>query len=140
MFSSYILSTSTDFIPFITKFGIYGNGIDKVRQYSYGRTIRVLCGSSVSGVSIDWYFSNGTKVGITNRQLREAHYANGTAVLEIGLGRRLNLCDAGTYVCVANKSDGGEHRREFILVINCKPDIIPTLPSVTIPSYSQKTG
>ena len=66
------------------------------------RSINVFCGSRVSNIQIDWYFPNGTKVGIANRRVREGHYPNGTTVLQIGLRSYITVCDGGVYTCRAN--------------------------------------
>lgn len=67
----------------------------------------MLCGATEDGVQLDWFFENGTKVGTTNRNVREGHFENGTASLQIASDRGLSPCDAGAYVCRANQSATG---------------------------------
>ena len=76
------------------------------------------CGAGVADVSIGWYYSNGSRIGTPRRDFREGHFQNGTAVLDIGQERRLLLCDAGVYMCIANSSTGGAHVRNFTLIIS----------------------
>ena len=107
--------------PLITRFGINGDGLDRAIRYTYQRNVLIHCGTPQSDVQIDWYSPNGEKVGITNRNLREAHYNNGTTVLQIATFRRLSICDAGVYTCVANDtSNRNSQRKNFILIIGSK--------------------
>jgi hypothetical protein len=101
-------------------FGLFGDGTDRATRFTFQRQIRIFCGSGLSDVTLGWFFSNGSRVGIGRRDLREGHFPNGTAVLDIGIGRRLTICDAGTYTCVANSSSRGIHSRDFVLTINSK--------------------
>ena len=97
----FLFIGQTDIIDF---FGISGNdNRDKATIGSYSSLV-VFCGSQLSGVKFDWYFSNGTKVGTANRNVREGHFDNGTAVLQIGRFGRVTSCDADTYVCRANQT------------------------------------
>ena len=57
-------------------------------------------------------------MGNSNRNIREGHYANGTAVLQIASNRQLSYCDAGIYTCMVNTTSGQVHRKNFTLVIN----------------------
>ncbi len=86
----------------INLFGINGNDLDRVTLYSFSQSVNVLCGSKYKNANIDWFHANGSKVGIINRHLREAHFSNGTVILQIGNERRLTPCDAGIYSCRAN--------------------------------------
>ena len=98
-------------------FGINRDGLTRVLRYSFQANVVVHCGVGTNETQIDWFFSNGTKVGIMNRNIREGHFQNGTALLHIGSTRRLNLCDAGVYTCVANTS-GHVERKNFTLIVN----------------------
>ena len=107
--------------PLITRFGINGDGLDRDIRSTYERNLLIHCGTPQSDVQIDWYSPSGEKVGITNRNLREAHYNNGTTVLQIATFRRLSICDAGVYTCVANNtSNRNSQRKNFILIIGSK--------------------
>ena len=66
-----------DFIPFISKFGVYGNGIESVIASTYYRGFNVLCGSPIKDMTFVWKFANGSSIGISNPGFREAHFANG---------------------------------------------------------------
>ena len=108
----------------IVRFGINGNGLDKETRFTYQRDVHVHCTPShPDNATVDWYFSNGTKVGTSDRNIREGHYANGTAVLQIASNRRLSYCDAGVYTCLANVS-GKTEERNFTLVINGKTETV----------------
>ena len=108
--------------PLITRFGINGDGLDRAIRYTYQRNVLIHCGTPHSDVQIDWYSPSGEKVGISNRNLREAHYNNGTTVLQIATFRRLSICDAGVYTCVANDTNNrrNSQRKNFILIIGSK--------------------
>ena len=108
--------------PLITRFGINGDGLDRAVRHTYQRNVLIHCGTPQSDVQIDWYSPSGEKVGITNRNLREAHYNNGTTVLQIAAFRRLSICDAGVYTCVANDTNNriNSQRSNFILIIGSK--------------------
>ena len=107
--------------PLITRFGINGDGLDRAIRYTYQRNLRIHCGTPHSGVQIDWYSPSGEKVGITNRNLREAHYNNGTTVLQIAAFRRLSTCDAGVYTCVANDTNNRNiESKNFTLILGSK--------------------
>ena len=81
----------------------------------------MLCGATAEGVQLDWFFENGTKVGISNRNVRKGHFENGTASLQIASDRRLSLCDSGVYACRANQSSTGRvEQKTFTLRVGCK--------------------
>lgn len=109
----------TDIIDF---FGINGNNLDRITLYSFSRSVNVFCGSSLPNPKVHWFYSNGTKIGSSNRHLREGVFSNGTSVLQIGNERRLTVCDGGTYTCRANitNSKGVERvqQKTFKLVFN----------------------
>ena len=112
---------SAGFDPIIVNFGINGNGLDKDTAFTSQTNLHIHCSPSHPADStVDWFFSNGTKVGTSDRNVREGHYANGTAVLQIASNRRLSYCDAGVYTCKVNTTSGLEHRKNFTLVINSK--------------------
>lgn len=108
--------------PLIVGFGVYGNGVDKVTRNSYNFGLEIHCTTrnDPSIISTDWYFANGTKVGLVDLNFREGHYGNGTTVLQIGLNRRLSSCDGGNYTCVVNTTTGHVEKRSFHLLIGCK--------------------
>lgn len=111
------ISGHTDLINI---FGINGDGLDKVTQFtSRDEDIHILCGTSVKGVQLDWFFSNGTKVGNKNRNIREGHFRNGTASLQIASDRRLSPCDSGVYICRANQTAMRQvEQKTFTLIID----------------------
>ena len=103
----------------IIRFGINGNGLDKETKFTFQTDLHIHCSPShPENSTVDWFFSNGTKVGNSDRNIREGHYANGTAVLQIASDRRLSYCDAGVYTCVVNTTSGFVQRKNFTLVIN----------------------
>ena len=105
----------------ITRFGINGDGLDRAIRYTYQRNLLIHCGTPHSDVQIDWFSPSGEKVGITNRNLREAHYNNGTTVLQIAAFRQLSACDAGVYTCVANGTNNiNSQSKNFSLIIGSK--------------------
>ena len=109
--------------PLIVEFGIYGNGVDKVTRQTSDNGFQMHCSTSrdPSITSIDWYFGNGTKVGLRNANFREGYYAdNRTSVLQIGLNRRLSFCDAGNYSCVVETNSSQTASRSFHLFIGSK--------------------
>ena len=80
-----------------------------------------MCGTSVEGVQLDWFFSNGTKVGSTNRNVRVGHFPNGTVSLQIASDRRLSPCDSGVYTCRANLSESNQaQEKTYTVFINSK--------------------
>ncbi len=104
----------TDIIDF---FGLNGNNDrDKITVNSY-TSLSVFCGSSLTNVKVDWFFSNGTKVGISNRNVREGHFNNGTTVLQMGRFGRLTACDVDTYICRANQTTTGRAQQKTVTVI-----------------------
>ena len=108
-----------DFTPFIIYFGINGDGLDRVtRQLNSMEVISIHCDTGISGVTTNWFFSNGTQLGTTDRNIRQASYPNGTTVLQIANGRALDYCDAGVYTCQAVSSNGQIQRRNFELRVN----------------------
>ena len=116
---SYKFFFCIDFTPFIVYFGIDGDGLDRAtRRLNSNEDISIHCDSGVSGVTTNWFFSNGTLVGTTNRNIHQASYSNGTTVLQIANGRPLDYCDAGVYTCQAVSSAGQIQRRNFELRVN----------------------
>ena len=108
-----------DFTPFIVYFGINGDGLDRAtRQLNSMEDISIHCDTGVSGVTTNWFFSNGTQVGTSNRNICQASYDNGTTVLQIANSRPLDYCDAGVYTCQAVSSNGQIQRRSFELRVN----------------------
>ena len=73
-------------------------------------------------MTTNWYFSDGTPVGTTDRNVRQASYPNGTTILQIANGRALDYCDAGVYTCQAVSSTGEAQERDFKLLVDCKCD------------------
>ena len=118
----YIIHTVHD--PLIIGFGLYGNeDIDKVTRYTYNTGLQVHCTTSndPSITSTDWYFANGTKVGLIDSNFREGYYPhNKTTVLQIGINRYLRLCDGGNYTCVVRTNTSRTEKRSFHLVIGSK--------------------
>lgn len=122
--------------PIISSFGLDGDGLDRVNRFSFQRNLNIHCGSTRQNVTIDWFTSSGTKVGINDRNLRVGRYSNGSAVLQIATTRRLNICDGGVYTCVANDlSTQTEQRKRFILIIGCKFTNLVSLSFVYIYFY-----
>ena len=105
--------------PIIIGFGINGNGIDKVTKRDYQNGIQVHCtvSNDPSITTTDWFFANGSKVGLVDSNFREGHYNNGTTVLQIGIDRQLTYCDGGNYTCVVNTTSGRMEKRNFHLLI-----------------------
>ena len=116
----YYLWSITVHDPLIIGFGIDGDGIDKAtkREYDYG-PIQVHCtvSNDPSITTTDWFFANGSKVGLVDSNFREGHYNNGTTVLQIGIDRQLTYCDGGNYTCVVNTTSDRMEKRSFYLVI-----------------------
>ena len=119
LFLSLILSTGFD--PIITHFGYYGNGLDRyISSYPYDR-VHIHCATSNSThAPADWFFANGTRVGVRDRNFQAGHFTNGTAVLQIANNRSLRFCDGGTYTCIVNTTSGHFETKNFTLVINSK--------------------
>ena len=105
--------------PLIIGFGINGNGIDKVTKQTYNSGIHIHCtiSNDPSITTTDWFFANGSKVGLSDLNFRERHYNNGTMVLQIGVGRSLTYCDGGNYTCIVNTTSGRTEKRSFHLLI-----------------------
>ena len=84
-------------------------------------------------MTLDWFFSNGTKVGTTNRNIREGHFENQTASLQIASDRRLSYCDSGVYACRANQSSKGRvEEKTFTLTIGGEFEFVSTYQQATI--------
>ena len=114
-----IMNFYLDFIPFIIYFGINGDGFDRAtKQLDSEGDISIHCDTGISNVTTNWYFSNGTLIGTTNRNIRQASYPNGTTVLQIANDRAVDYCDAGVYTCQAVSSTGEVQERSFNLRIN----------------------
>ena len=115
--------------PLIVGFGIYGNDLDKVTRstFTYGFEVHCTTSNDPNITTTDWFFANGTKVGLVSSNFREGHYGNGTTVLQIGINRRLSYCDGGNYTCVVNTTSGRTERRSFRLAIGCKHNILLVL-------------
>ena len=75
--------------------------------------ISILCGSNLPGVDINWFFSNGTNIGIGNRDIYEGDFSNGTSAL---LFRRRTLCVGGLYICRANQTSTGRMQQRTLKV------------------------
>ena len=116
-----------EFDPLIVEFGIYGSGVDKVTRYTYNYGFQVHCTTSrdPSITTYNWYFGNGTKVGLRNANFREGYYPdNKTLVLQIGLNRHLSFCDGGNYTCVVKTNSSRTENRSFHLLIDGKLHIL----------------
>jgi deleted-in-malignant-brain-tumors protein 1 len=118
----------SDFAPLISKFGVYGNGIEVVTASIYQLGFNVLCGSNVKDMTFVWKLANGSHIGISNPGFRQGRFANGTAVLQIGTAlpyiRRLVTCDGGVYTCVATSAGGDVITRNFTLLIGTSPQAV----------------
>ena len=116
-------SIPTGFDPLIIEFGLNGNGLDRARLYTYyygyGR-VNIHCTSSnATHAPADWYYStNGTRIGVRDRNFRAGHFPNGTAMLQIAHYRRLSYCDGGNYTCIINTTSGHYETRTFNLIID----------------------
>ena len=108
--------------PLIVGFGVYGNELDKVTRTTstYGFEVHCTTSDDPSITTTDWFFANGSKVGLVSSNFREGHYGNGTTVLQIGIGRRLSYCDGGNYTCVVNTTSSRTEKRSFRLTIGSK--------------------
>ena len=115
------------FDPLITQFGYYGNGVDRITRYTrswyyqYGR-VHIHCASSnFTHAPPNWFFSNGSRIGVRDRNFHAGHFSNGTAVLKIADNRPLSYCDGGVYSCrVVNADSGRFQTKNFTLTINSK--------------------
>ena len=118
----YILTFVTGHSNIIDIFGIKGNGFDRVTLLTYtGYSATILCGSSLPGVVLGWYFSNGTSVGNKNRNLREGNLVNGTRALQFGTFSGVSPCDSGVYICRANLTHSAKaEQRPFKVTVNSK--------------------
>ena len=121
LFSTYILLIAhlVDYDPLIAQFGYWGNGLDRYTVSSWSsRHTNILCGTyNHTHVQLDWYFPNGSRVGIVDRGFRAGHLPNRTAVLQIE--GQVNPCWGGNYTCIADL-DGENDARVFTLLVNCK--------------------
>ena len=113
---------STVLDPLIVGFGVYGNNVDKIMRSTstYGLEVHCTTSNDPSITATNWFFANGSKVGLATSNFREGHYGNGTTVLQIGLNRWLSFCDGGNYTCVVNTTSGRTERRTFRLIIGSK--------------------
>lgn len=108
-----------DYTPFIIRFGINGDGLDKATKLlGSDGGVNVLCGTGLSNATINWLFSSGSVVGSTDRNIRQAKYSNGTTVLQLANDRIVDYCDAGAYICRAVSSSGEMQERQFLLRVN----------------------
>lgn len=87
------------------------------QTYNYGIHVHCTVSNDPSITTTDWFFANGSKVGLVDSNFREGHYNNKTTVLQIGVGRLLTYCDGGNYTCVVNTTSGRTERRSFHLLI-----------------------
>ena len=127
---------SAEFDPLITKFGYHANGLDRVTLYTYfyryGR-VRIHCTpGNTTHTTTDWYYTNGTRIGVRDINFKAGHYSNGTAILQIAEYRTLSYCDGGNYTCIANSTSGAYEKRTFSLIIGCKRHVV-TVNSVIHP-------
>jgi len=114
----YQLSIFSGEGPIIDSFGINGDGLNIAISSTSRRDVQIHCGSTRPGIVIDWYNSEGVKIGIKDRNLREGHYDNGTTILQVAASRRLSECDGGVYTCIAEEMQTGAiHQRNFTLMI-----------------------
>jgi len=109
-----------DFVPVIYAFGINGDGFNRATVWPGDTDIRVHCCVSDTSVEVNWYDSEGTAVGTTDRNLRQVSYNNGTTVLQIASNREVSYCDAGIYTCVASTTRSNTHKRDFTLLFSGK--------------------
>jgi hypothetical protein len=128
-FTIIIFIFSLGFDPLITQFGYYGNGQDKITRYFYdyyynyyyyyGR-VHIHCASSnFTFAPPQWFFTNGSRIGVRDRNFQAGHFPNGTAVLKIADYRLLSYCDGGVFVCHVNNSvSGHSQKKKFTLTIN----------------------
>ena len=112
---------NTDHDPLITQFGFYGNGLDQHTAYTsryYGGGGHIFCGTGNSlHSSVDWFYTDGSRIGDTKRYLQVTYFPNGTAVLKIAENRSVHYCDGGTFTCIARSANRTESRN-FTLIIN----------------------
>ena len=78
--SIHSIPSTAGFVPTITEFGVYGDGIERVTRSTYHRGFNVLCGSSAQDITIYWHYMNGSRIGIKNRSFREGHFENGIVI------------------------------------------------------------
>ena len=105
-----------DLVPLIGYFGENGDGYDRSTHFLNETSVSVHCGSGLSDVELHWLFADRSQVGTSSRNIYEGRHDNGTTTLYITNQLRLSYCDAGTYVCMANRS-GYVQEREFTLMI-----------------------
>ena len=88
--------------------------------YYQTNRVHIFCGTgNTTHAPADWYFSNGTRIGVRNRNFIVDYFPNGTAVLKIAETLPLNYCDGGIYTCIVNTTTHFE-MRNFSLIINGK--------------------
>ena len=87
------------------------------QTYQNGIQVHCTVSSDPTITTTDWFFSNGSKVGLAGSNFREGHYNNGTTVLQIGIDHWLTYCDGGNYTCVVNTTSGRIEKRSFHLLI-----------------------
>ena len=121
----------------ISRFGLNGNGEDRVVLNSYTRgRIRIICATKNStDAPPDWFFENGTRIGFRNRNLKVTRSSDGTAILRIADFRSLSYCDGGTYTCIVNVSSSDHYEtKNFTLIINCKHCFFSIIIQANIPT------
>ena len=103
-------------------FGINGNGLTmeiRLIDSRFGR-INIVCRTNnPAGVSVAWYFSDGTRIGNENANLNVRNNP-GITVLQIAENRPLTYCDGGVFTCIADgtTSVGYVEEKNFTLIIN----------------------
>lgn len=80
--------------------------------------IAVHCGTGTIDVMINWYFSNGSQIGSTDTNVRQAMSHEGMVILQLANGRSMDYCDAGVYTCRAVSTSGVVQERTFTLRVN----------------------
>ena len=121
---------SSGYDPLITQFGYYGNGQDRITRYTssysyssyyYGR-VHIHCASNnFTYARPNWFFANGSLIGVRDRNFQVGHFSNGTAVLKIADQRPLSYCDGGIFTCrVINTASNHSQEKNFTLTINSK--------------------
>ena len=121
--SVYIaMYTATGLDPLISMFGINGNGLTRETRFIGSRFggVNIVCRTNnPAGVSVAWYFSDGTQIGTENANLN-VRSSPGMAVLQIAENRPLTYCDGGVFTCIADgtMSVGYVEEKNFTLIIN----------------------
>ena len=107
--------------PLITGFGINGDNLDTATRSYLSNWIAVHCTTQDSSpnTTVEWFFANGTRVGVAVRGSNVGVYkfGNGTTVLDLGIIRGLTYCEGGRYTCVVNTTTGHSERRNFHLYV-----------------------